>query len=67
MNDSVSGKPKVEKAERRSRRTDPAVAAAIGQKLRTMYDGMLSEPVPSDLADLVRRLSGDADGKKTGG
>ena len=66
MNDSVSGKPKGEKAERRTRRTDPVVAAAIGQKLRTMYDGLLSEPVPSDLADLVRRLSGDADSKKTG-
>lgn len=66
MNDSVSGKPKGEKTERRTRRTDPVVAAAIGQKLRTMYDGMLSEPVPSDLADLVRRLSGDADGKAGG-
>lgn len=59
MSDSASDKPKGDKAVRRPGRTDPVVAAAIGQKLRTMYDGMLSEPVPSDLADLVRRLSGD--------
>ncbi len=66
VSDSVSGKPKGNRPERRSGRTDPVIAAAIGQKLRSMYDGMLSEPVPPDLADLVRRLSGDTDGKKTG-
>lgn len=67
MSDSAAGKPKADKAAaRRSGRADPLVAAAIGQKLRTMYDGMLSEPVPSDLADLVRRLSGEPDAKKTG-
>ncbi|MCW5714831.1 MAG: hypothetical protein KIT43_10005 [Bauldia sp.] len=67
MSDKAAEKPKGEKAARRSGRTDPLVAAAIGQKLRTMYDGLLSEPVPADLADLVRRLSGDADAKKTDG
>lgn len=39
-------------------RTDPTIAAAIGKKLRSMYDEMLAEPVPSDLSDLVKRLSG---------
>ncbi|MGV8840633.1 MAG: NepR family anti-sigma factor [Bauldia sp.] len=65
MSDSASEKPKGEKP-RRSGKADPLVATAIGQKLRTMYDGMLAEPVPSDLADLVRRLSGGSADGKTG-
>ncbi|MCC6736437.1 MAG: hypothetical protein IT534_09960 [Bauldia sp.] len=64
MSDSAAEKPKGEKPARRTGKADPLVATAIGQKLRTMYDGMLAEPVPSDLADLVRRLSdGARDGK----
>lgn len=64
MSDSASGKPKGERPPRRPGKADPLVATAIGQKLRTMYDGMLAEPVPPDLADLVRRLNGNgADGE----
>lgn len=66
VSDSAADKPKGEKAPRRTGKSDPLVAAAIGQKLRTMYDDMLSEPVPSDLAELVRRLSGGTDDKAGG-
>jgi hypothetical protein len=66
VSDSAAEKPKGDKAPRRAGKSDPLVAAAIGQKLRTMYDDMLSEPVPSDLAELVRRLSGGSDGKAGG-
>ncbi|MGD9740115.1 MAG: NepR family anti-sigma factor [Bauldia sp.] len=48
------------------RRADPAVSAAIGSKLRAVYDEVLSEPVPQGLADLVKRLSSNTDGSGNG-
>jgi len=29
---------------------------AIGRELRRMYDGVVSEPVPDDFMDLLRRI-----------
>jgi len=34
---------------------------AIGRELRRMYDGVVNEPVPDDLMDLLRRMD-DVDG-----
>ena len=34
---------------------------AIGRELRRMYDGVVNEPVPDDLMDLLRKLD-DVDG-----
>jgi hypothetical protein len=33
------------------------VQARIGQQLRAMYDDVVSQGVPQNIADLVRRLS----------
>ena len=38
------------------------VQARIGQQLRAMYDEVVNEGVPQDIADLVRRLSDQDDG-----
>jgi Anti-sigma factor NepR len=39
---------------------------AIGRELRRMYDGVVSEPVPDEFMDLLRRMDDvDADKKKT--
>lgn len=37
------------------------IPAAIGTRLQEMYNGVLTEPVPSELADLVARLAGKTD------
>jgi hypothetical protein len=38
---------------------------AIGRELRRMYDGVVSEPVPDEFMDLLRRMDeADADKKK---
>jgi hypothetical protein len=37
------------------------VQARIGQQLRAMYDGVVSEGVPKHIDDLVRRLSDQDD------
>jgi hypothetical protein len=36
---------------------------AIGRELRRMYDGVVNEPVPDDLLDLLRKID-DADAQK---
>lgn len=38
------------------------VQARIGQQLRAMYDEVVKEGVPQQIADLVRRLSEQDDG-----
>jgi hypothetical protein len=38
------------------------VQARIGQQLRAMYDDVVSQGVPQNIADLVRRLSDQDDG-----
>jgi hypothetical protein len=38
------------------------VQARIGQQLRAMYDDVVSQGVPSHIADLVKRLSDQDDG-----
>jgi Anti-sigma factor NepR len=38
------------------------VQARIGQQLRAMYDEVVSEGVPSHIADLLRRLNEQDDG-----
>ena len=40
---------------------DKTVAEAIGRQLRAVYDQTLSEPVPPELSDLIRRLSEKAE------
>jgi hypothetical protein len=38
---------------------------AIGRELRRMYDGVVSEPVPDEFMDLLRRIDdAEADKKK---
>ncbi len=38
------------------------VQARIGQQLRTLYDDVVNEGVPTHIADLVHRLSSQDDG-----
>ncbi|MGC1352178.1 MAG: NepR family anti-sigma factor [Xanthobacteraceae bacterium] len=38
------------------------VQARIGQQLRAMYDDVVSQGVPTHIAELVRRLSEQDDG-----
>ena len=38
------------------------VQARIGQQLRAMYDDVVSQGVPQNITDLVRRLSDQDDG-----
>jgi hypothetical protein len=38
------------------------VQARIGQQLRALYDDVVNEGVPTHIADLVHRLSGQDDG-----
>lgn len=44
-----------------SRAAPGMIPAAIGTRLQEMYNGVLTEPVPSELADLVARLAGKTD------
>lgn len=44
------------------RKADPSVTNAISDRLRSFYDDVLSEPVPDELALLVKRLAGDTNG-----
>jgi hypothetical protein len=39
---------------------------AIGRELRRIYDGVVSEPVPDDFLDLLKKIDDDA-GDKPGG
>lgn len=39
---------------------NPDISAAIGRQLKTAYDGVLNEPVPDALAELVRKLAASA-------
>lgn len=48
------------------RPADPTVSAAIGSRLRAVYDEVLTEPVPKELADLVARLSSGQSGGDQG-
>jgi hypothetical protein len=48
-------KPAIEEAST-TRGAGKTVSEAIGRQLRAIYDEVLSEPVPKDLSDLVRRL-----------
>jgi hypothetical protein len=56
--------PKAEKADmtasvaKHVRRTsDPTVQAAIGRKLRALYDEVASEPVPERFNELLKQLA----------
>jgi hypothetical protein len=65
--------PSEDKAEARDQMGRPAtqrksevrlgreVQARIGQQLRAMYDDVVSQGVPQNIADLVRRLSDQDD------
>lgn len=35
---------------------DRVIQAQIGDKLRTMYDQLVEQPVPDRLADIIKRL-----------
>lgn len=43
------------------------LAEQIGRQLRGMYDGLLNQPVPDRLTDLVRQLESRAAHGKTDG
>jgi hypothetical protein len=51
------------------RRSDPVVdearlrQQAIGVKLRQMFDEVVSEPVPSEFLDILRRVDDAPEGK----
>ena len=53
------GRPTQRKSEVRLGRE---VQARIGQQLRALYDDVVSQGVPPNIADLVRRLSDQDDG-----
>ena len=42
--------------QRHRREMDPTFTAWVGQALHETYDSVSEEPLPSDLADLVREL-----------
>ena len=42
--------------QRNRRGTDPTFTAWVGQTLHETYDAVSEEPLPADLADLVREL-----------
>jgi hypothetical protein len=44
---------------------DPVVSAAIGRQLKSLYDGVLTEPVPDALSELVKRLASNDKGRKS--
>ena len=44
---------------------DPAISAAIGRQLKSLYDGVLTEPVPDALSELVKRLASNDKGRKS--
>lgn len=48
----------------KARTPDPAISAAIGRQLKSLYDGVLTEPVPDALSELVKRLAGNEKAKK---
>lgn len=41
---------------------------AIGRELRRIYDGVVTEPIPDDFLDLLRKIdeTDDAEGKPSG-
>ena len=43
---------------------DPVISTAIGRQLKSLYDGVLTEPVPDALSELVKRLAGSEKGRK---
>ena len=43
---------------------DAAISTAIGRQLKSLYDGVLTEPVPDALSELVKRLAGNEKGRK---
>jgi hypothetical protein len=42
----------------KAKAANPDISAAIGRQLKTAYDGILNEPVPEALSELVKKLSG---------
>ncbi len=46
---------------RTSKTANDAISKAIGRQLRAVYDEALNEPIPSELSELVNRLSRNAD------
>jgi hypothetical protein len=45
----------VQKSARKA--SDPTVQAAIGRKLRALYDEVANEPVPDRFSELLKRLA----------
>lgn len=48
-------------SKRKAGQPDKLVSEAIGAQLRQMYDSVLREPVPDELAELVAKLSKPSD------
>ena len=74
-NDEARGRPKIRRDEmieqkpmESRRRFDPVVdearlrQQAIGVKLRQMFDEVVSEPVPDEFLDILRKADSDPSG-----
>jgi hypothetical protein len=64
--DERERKPRARNASRPAKArkpADPAISAAIARQLRSLYDGVLTEPVPDALSELVKRLAANDGGK----
>jgi len=52
----MNKKPSREQPAQPSRHLDSKLDAMIGAKLRTFYDGLMAEPVPERIVELIARL-----------
>ncbi len=66
MAQPVTVKPQKSTKSRKSPSSDRSVSDAIAHQLKSVYDEVLSEPVPPELSALVEKLSKEAS-KKGGG
>ena len=52
----MNSKPPPRPESSEQMKLDPRIDAMIGAKLRSFYDGLMAEPVPDRILDLVGRL-----------
>jgi|APMI01.1.fsa_nt_gi hypothetical protein len=52
----MTRKPDAPPSEHPPRKLDPKVDAMIGAKLRGYYDGLVAEPVPDRILELIAKL-----------
>lgn len=54
--ETMTRKPQSPPSARLPRKLDPNVDAMIGAKLRGYYDGLMAEPVPDRILELLAKL-----------